>query len=92
MVRTRFPSLSLIYLSVLPLSLSPSLSLPLSLSLSLSLSLLSVRVCVCACMCVWVCIVYLQASVVRVSATYDELSNKYHTEKSDNPNNSLAFN
>jgi tRNA(Arg) A34 adenosine deaminase TadA len=33
----------------------------------------------------------LQATVQRLMAAYDALSNKYHTEKSDNPDNSLVL-
>ena len=34
----------------------------------------------------------LLASVDRVAAIYNDLSQKYHSEKADNPDNSLAFN
>ena len=33
----------------------------------------------------------LEASVIRITAIYDGLSSKYHSEKVGNPNNSLAF-
>lgn len=33
----------------------------------------------------------LQATVQRLIAAYDKLSNKYHTEKAENPNNSLVL-
>ena len=33
----------------------------------------------------------LQATVQRLIQAYDTLSNKYHTEKADNPDNSLVL-
>jgi len=33
----------------------------------------------------------LQATVKRLIAAYDALSKKYHTEKADNPDNSLVL-
>ena len=33
----------------------------------------------------------LQATVQRLIQAYDNLSNKYHTEKADNPDNSLGL-
>ena len=33
----------------------------------------------------------LQATVQRLIAAYDELSHKYHSEKADNPDNSLVL-
>lgn len=33
----------------------------------------------------------LQATVQRLIQAYDKLSNKYHTEKSNNPDNSLVL-
>lgn len=33
----------------------------------------------------------LQATVARITAKYDALSSKYHTEKTSNPKNTLAF-
>ena len=34
----------------------------------------------------------LQATVERLTAAYDALSKKYHSEKASNPNNSLVLN
>ena len=34
----------------------------------------------------------LQATVARITATYDQLANKYHAEKAANPKNTMAFN
>lgn len=33
----------------------------------------------------------LQATVQRLIAAYDKLSSKYHTEKANNPDNSLVL-
>lgn len=33
----------------------------------------------------------LQATVQRLMTAYDTLSNKYHSEKADNPQNSLVL-
>ena len=33
----------------------------------------------------------LQATVQRLIAAYDKLSNKYHSEKANNPDNSLVL-
>lgn len=34
----------------------------------------------------------LQATVARITATYDSLAHKYHSEKAANPKNTMAFN
>ena len=44
------------------------------------------------CIAIFVSRVNGQASVERVSGIYSDLSQKYHTEKADNPENSLTFN